>query len=95
VGRKAVRPIAGVAKGLKVKLSEDLAADLWAFCEAHHGAPHNRVIEKALKKFIAEDLQEHPTLQGRWHELREQLRQDRSRNQVVKLVPNPRKGEEL
>jgi hypothetical protein len=74
MGRKANVPVAGSTKRLPVKLSEDVALDLWAFCEIHHGAPQNRVVEKAVKQFIITDLEKNPALRADWEELRNRMR---------------------
>jgi hypothetical protein len=84
VGRRAAKPVAGVSRKLKVKLSDDIARDLWAFCEVHHGAPHNRVIESAVRRFIEEELAQHPTLATEWRVLRQQLEPGRP-TQIVKF----------
>jgi hypothetical protein len=86
MGRRAKLPVAGSTKRLPVKLSEEVALDLWAFCEVHHGAPQNRVVEKAVKQFISEDLEKNPTLRDEWRTLRDGLR-PRTAPQVVKFEP--------
>lgn len=73
MGRKATQPSPGDTRPLKVTLSPDLKADLWAFSEVHHGAPQNRIIEKALRVFIQSELASHPTIAAEWKTLRESL----------------------
>jgi hypothetical protein len=94
MGRKAARPLAGVPRRLKVDLSDDLAADLWAFCQVHHGAPQNRVIEKALRRFIVDDLEEHPTLKAEFARVRQQSQEPRPAPQIVKFKAGEAKGDD-
>lgn len=93
MGRRAKVPIAGSAKRLPLKLSDEVALDLWAFCEVHHGAPQSRVVEKAVKAFILEDLDKNPSLKGEWQALRDGLR-PRMAPQVVKFEAPRAEGEE-
>ncbi len=82
MGRKALKPEPGAIRPVKVKLSPELNVDLWAFCEVHHGSPHNRIIEKAVQAFIEADLERHPTLVPEWNALRESLQ---SKPQIVRF----------
>ena len=85
--------MAGSAKRLPLKLSDEVALDLWAFCEVHHGAPQSRVVEKAVKAFISEDLDKNPALRNEWQALREGLR-PRTASQVVKFELPRGEGEQ-
>src|SRR5262245_58215890 len=52
------------------KLPEPLAYELEDFCEAHRGAPENRIIADALRAFIAERLNAEPELKKRFEAAR-------------------------
>jgi hypothetical protein len=49
---------------------EPLNADFLDFCEAHRGAPGNRIIQDALRAFIDERLKAEPELKKRFDEAR-------------------------
>jgi hypothetical protein len=53
-------------KSILVDLGEGLHASLDAFCEAHYGAPHVRVIREAVKGFITAQLDAEPELKKRY-----------------------------
>jgi hypothetical protein len=54
-------------------LPESLFYDFQDFCEAHRGAPDNRIIADAVRAFIADRLEAEPELKKRF----EQARRDR------------------
>jgi hypothetical protein len=70
LGRRAAAPAPGTPKRLPVKLPDELALDLWAFCELHFGVAHNRVIEKAVRKFIDDELNNDERARIRFEEIR-------------------------
>lgn len=86
MGRRAAAPVAGSRKRLPVKLPDDLALDLWAFCELHHGAPHNRIIEKAVRKFIDDELLGDSTARERFEDIRARV-STRSTLQIMRIAP--------
>jgi hypothetical protein len=87
MGRRAAVPIAGERKRLPVKLSDELAVDLWTFCELHHGVAHNRIVEKAVRKFIDDELASDGRAQKRFEEIRETIRARPSLH-VVRMPPS-------
>jgi hypothetical protein len=56
--------------GSRNPLPEPLNSDFIDFCEAHRGAPGNRIIQDALRAFIDERLQAEPELKKRFDEAR-------------------------
>lgn len=86
MGRRAAAPVAGKRKSLPLKLPDDLALDLWAFCELHHGAPHNRIIEKAVRKFIDDELSDNAGALRTFEEIKSQA-VIRSPLQIVRMSP--------
>ena len=86
MGRKASAPVPGERKRLPVKLSDDLALDLWVFCEVHHGVAHNRIVEKAVRKFIDDELTVDSRARARFDEIRSRTQSRRSL-QVVRMSP--------
>ena len=58
--------------GTKLDLPEDLFADLRDFCEAHYGAPQNRIVREAVREFIRAGLDAEPELRKRFDEARAQ-----------------------
>ncbi|MBI3452306.1 MAG: hypothetical protein HY057_05635 [Rhodospirillales bacterium] len=53
------------------KLHEPLANELLDFCEAHRGAPEQRIIADALRAFIDERLAAEPELKKRFDAARQ------------------------
>jgi hypothetical protein len=51
-------------------LPEAVDSDLTDFCEAHRGAPANRIIHDALRAFIKDRLDAEPELKKRFDEAR-------------------------
>jgi len=49
---------------------EPLNSDFLDFCEAHRGAPGNRIIQDALRAFIDDRLKAEPDLKKRFDEAR-------------------------
>ncbi len=86
MGRRAAAPMPGSRKRLPLKLPDDLALDLWAFCELHYGAPHNRIIEKAVRKFIDDELRGDAVARARFDEIRARVA-TRSTLQIVRISP--------
>ncbi|MBZ5567569.1 MAG: hypothetical protein LAN64_06925 [Acidobacteriia bacterium] len=87
MGRRAAAPVPGKRKSLPVKLPDDLALDLWVFCELHHGAPHNRIVEKAVRKFIDDELNDNPPARQRFEELKSKI-VVRTPLQIVRMSPD-------
>ena len=56
--------------GTRFPLPEALESDLRDFCEAHRGAPANRIIQDALRVFIDERLNAEPELKKRFEDAR-------------------------
>ena len=52
--------------GSRNPFPEPLNSDLIDFCEAHRGAPGNRIIQDALRAFIDERLLAEPELKKRF-----------------------------
>lgn len=60
--------------GTKLDLPPELIADLRDFCEAHYGAPQNRIVREAVQAFIQAALNAEPELRKRFEEARAQRR---------------------
>lgn len=86
MSRRAGQPADGVPKRLPLRLSDNVAKDLWAFCEAHYGAPQTRIIEEALRHFIGQELDSDPHLRERFEALRARGRED-SRPTLISISP--------
>ena len=56
--------------GSRNPFPEPLNSDLLDFCEAHRGAPGNRIIQDALRDFIDARLKAEPELRKRFEEAR-------------------------
>lgn len=56
--------------GARTPFPEPLNSDFLDFCEAHRGAPGNRIIQDALRAFIDERLKAEPELETRFKEAR-------------------------
>ena len=56
--------------GTKLDLPPELIADLRDFCEAHYGAPQNRIVREAVQQFIQAELAAEPQLRKRFDEAR-------------------------
>lgn len=54
--KSVAAPVAGKPKKFPLRLPDDLATDLYAYCEAT-GAFHTKVICKAVRRFIDQELQ--------------------------------------
>ncbi|MPZ39892.1 MAG: hypothetical protein GEU95_17900 [Rhizobiales bacterium] len=78
MGRK---PTTGARYGITGPLQDDLID----FCEAHRGAPIDRIIRDALRAFIDDRLAAEPELKKRFDEAR-RLRLG-AKDSVVQLVP--------
>lgn len=87
MGRRAQAPKVGQAKRLPVKLTDELALDLWAFCEMHHGVAQNRIIEKAVSKFIEDELASDANARTRFESIRGSASPTKPSLQVVR-IPN-------
>jgi len=86
VGTRAQPPKQGAKKTLPPQdLPEDLAVDLWAFSEAHYGAPEARVVRSALRLFIDAQLAGEPQTRQRFNEAKARLL--RSRDNVRAIEP--------
>lgn len=56
--------------GARNPFPEPLNSDFLDFCEAHRGAPGNRIIQDALRAFIDDRLKAEPELAERFGEAR-------------------------
>jgi len=56
--------------GSRNPFPEPLNSDFIDFCEAHRGAPGNRIVQDALRAFIDERLLAEPELKKRYDEAR-------------------------
>jgi hypothetical protein len=66
--------LGATVKPFPIRLSTDINEDLWAFSELQHGAAKNRIVEAALRSYIAAYLEKHPTLVAEFQGLRDSLR---------------------
>ena len=57
-------------KNARLAFPDPLHSDFLDFCEAHRGAPGNRIIQDALRAFIDERLNSEPELKKRFDEAR-------------------------
>ena len=71
-----------------VDLSYDLAIDLWAFSEAHFGAPDARLVREALRFFIDRQLDEDQAARARFDQAKAALRQKTGDN--LRVIPPTR-----
>lgn len=77
-------PRPGCPKSVPVKLSYDLALNLWAYQQANSGALQGQVLCDALEFFLKERLRESPQMEARFQEFRSL--QLKPAAQVVRLV---------
>ncbi len=89
-GPKPKQPQVGVPKALSLTLPEDLALDLFAFCEAHYGATQTRVIAAALRSFIEAELQSEPSLRRRFNDAKASAQ--KPPGEVIKLATTDREA---
>ena len=71
--------------GSRLGITGQLREDLTDFCDAHRGAPENRIIQDALRAFIDERLGAEPELRKRFDEARQ--KRVGTAEAVVQLVP--------
>jgi hypothetical protein len=86
----ASRTLRHQRKALPLKLPSEIALDLQAFCEAHHGAPQNRVITKAVDEFIKRELKDDPVTRSRFDQAKERIVKELSPTDSLHLV-SPKK----
>ena len=76
------RPIAvrrpGAPKAVPLKLPDELAIDLQAFCEAHFNTAQNQVICAAVRLLIDSELASDPVAHARFSVAKARILQSRS-----------------
>lgn len=82
-------------KQYPLKLEGDLSIELRAFSEAHYGAPQNKLIDTALRRFLQQELsQESPEFLARFEAAKRRLQGRQVTPAATKLaVLRPRVGE--